>query len=114
MPPLNKPVYYPPYESTFGDNGPIIEDLIKMMRIWTPAGINLNLEFVEGYIFYNQVLNIPALLARVEKDGVRLYDTDEKLEHHDFFEITVRIGSHFVIASIMINGWFLIEDDIDI
>lgn len=107
-------VYYKPYESSFGDDRPIIEDWIKTMRIWTAADMILNMEFVEGTQSYNETLNIPAVLAKVEKDGVKIYDTDEKLEHHDYFEVTVRIGSEFVIVSIMINGWFLVLNDEDI
>ncbi len=110
----NEIVLYVPYESSFGDGDPVIVDLIKTMRVSTDSDLKLIMEFMENGIFYSEEINIPQMLAKVEKNGIKIYDTDEKLEQYDFFDITVRIGSEFVAVSLIIDGWYLVISGVDV
>lgn len=65
----------------------------------------------EGELRESIVLNISDYLSRVKDatGSVFLYDTDEKLDREDYFEINIWLDGQFRISGIVINNWSLID-----
>lgn len=85
------------------------------MRLWHGGDICLHLEEVPTRSGRSIVLNIADELAKVRDDkGNPLYDTDDKLEYHDEYEITVRLGKDFVVLSITIDKWDTIGGGVEV
>ncbi|MCC8174207.1 MAG: FimB/Mfa2 family fimbrial subunit [Odoribacter sp.] len=110
----NEMVSYKYYESSYGDGNNVIVDYLKTMRMQTFLNLKLKIEMVEDSEIYTEVIDIPKMLAKVEKNGVRVYDTDEKLERYNYFEITVRINSNFVVVTLIIDSWYLVLGGVDL
>ncbi|MCD7906226.1 MAG: FimB/Mfa2 family fimbrial subunit [Clostridium sp.] len=112
--PAHQPVYYKHEKTSYGNGEVTIQDYFKTMRIHTDGNLKLHMEFVEKGITYSQVVDIPRTLVRVEKDGVLIYDTNEKLELYDYFEIKVKINGEFVITQLTVSDWNVVIGNEDV
>lgn len=87
------------------------------MRLWTESDMTLYIEENPETRNSGKIieLDIEKELAKVSNEnGELLYDTDEKLEYHDDYEITVTIGPTFLVVGLQINGWTIIGGDIEV
>ncbi|MCD8102748.1 MAG: FimB/Mfa2 family fimbrial subunit [Alistipes sp.] len=97
-------VSYVPYASSYNDEGRWYTDRNKTMRLWHTSDLKLEIDVTaDGYI-HNQTQNIAQWLVKDDR-----YDTDEKLEHYDEFNIEITFAKGFVVISVMINGWYIID-----
>ncbi|MCD8173210.1 MAG: FimB/Mfa2 family fimbrial subunit [Alistipes sp.] len=97
-------VSYVPYASSYNDEGRWYTDRNKTMRLWHTSDLNLEIEITAAGLVHHQTQNIAEWLVKDDR-----YDTDEKLEHYDEFDIEITYAKGFVIISVMINGWYIIN-----
>jgi len=89
------------------------------MRLWRGGDATVYIEKhpnenIEN-VTHRQFLNITETLASVTgTDGEKLYDTNEKLERYDEFDIEVFLDSNFAIAKIIIGDWEYIYNEEEI
>ncbi|MCD7970086.1 MAG: FimB/Mfa2 family fimbrial subunit [Alistipes sp.] len=102
-------VRYIPFRSSYGDRDKTFNDFNKTMRIWHASDLKLEIELTTTHEVYKLTQDIPQWLAEIEK-----YDTDEKLEHYDEFDIRITLGGGFVILAVQVNGWYVVKDEGDL
>ncbi len=87
------------------------------MRLWRKSDMTLYIE-EKGLTRNSQAIiemDIEEELAKVKNEnGEPLYDTDEKLEFHDDYEITITIGPSFVVVGLEINDWVIKDSNVEV
>ncbi|MDH6306321.1 hypothetical protein M2463_002989 [Parabacteroides sp. PH5-13] len=89
------------------------------LRLWIGADTDLSIEkqntavsplrATEAQLLYR--LNIVEELAKVvSSGGTYLYDTNEKLELEDEFDIILLLDGNFVVLELIINDWVVISN----
>ena len=81
---------------------------LTTMRLWAGADINLVVE--EEYPSLGETrsvkINLVEELMKVKDEkGELLYDTDEKLEFNDEYDITMTLDGNFVLLELTIDNW---------
>lgn len=119
---------YLPHQSTGNTNGtePISYNFTTM-RLWIGADLTLlveeHLPSLNGTTRNTQTrkveLNIVDLLKEIEEvtelPGEKFpYNSDEKLEFHDVYNIDVTLGANFVVLGIKINDWTVIGGGVEV
>ena len=112
--PPTRDVRYLPWNELSGSDGLPLQFDISTFRLWIGSDAALCLREADAVSgidagrFYT--LNITDALVTVKNAaGEFLYDTDEKLEYNDEYEITITIGKDFVILSVTIDNWDIIS-----
>lgn len=113
---------YLPYNQNVNDGPYAFTAHFTTMRLWIGGDkeIRLDKESVSDTGGPNarkmlHKLNVTEVLAQITgPNGDYLYDTNEKLEAEDVFNIFITLDGNFVILELKINDWFLIKDGIKI
>ncbi len=103
-------VYVPDSETTVPDH---IRFRLTTLRLWKDAIIDLVVEKDRNNPEAGSVtFNLPETLGKVvDNQGNLLYDTDEKLEYYDEYDILIRIDETFAVIGLTINGWQVIHGE---
>lgn len=122
----NKPVEktrytYQPYRWTMGTGEYDYDSHFTTMRLWIGSDTDITLEKHDSPVSplrSEQVqqlykLNIVEELAKVVAgNGEYLYNTDEKLELEDEFDIILLLDGNFVVLELIINDWVVINNNV--
>jgi len=106
-----------PYFVQYDTSGQPVTFYCSTMRLWRDLELSLLLaeydqEYNTGETF---LLDIPKELGKItDSSGDYPYDTDEELEYHDQYNITITLGGGFIVLSIKINDWYLIGGNKDV
>lgn len=87
------------------------------LRLWIGDDLTMKIEQNESGKQAVPLATIPVTqwLAELENDnGEKLYDTDDKLEMEDEFNIEISLDGKAVIIGVKINGWYLIKPNVDL
>jgi hypothetical protein len=106
-------VRYMPWNESAANNGLTQLFDISVFRLWIGSGATICIretDTLTGTITgRSYTLNITEILTRVENlAGEYLYDTNEKLEYNDEYEITITLGPDFVVLAITVDNWNII------
>ncbi|MCL2098153.1 MAG: FimB/Mfa2 family fimbrial subunit [Bacteroidales bacterium] len=112
-------VRYQPWDILLGNQGLPLQFDISVFRLWIGSDANICLRETEVLTgigterFYT--LNITDALITVKNSANEyLYNTNEKLEYTDEYEITMTLGKDFVILSLSINNWYIIGGGVEV
>lgn len=106
---------YLPYNSKVNDKQYAYTSQFTTMRLWIGADTEIKLEkedFTGSPVITESVqkLNITEVLAKiVDSNKEYLYNTNEKLEKEDEYNIFITLDGSFVIMDLTINNWFVIK-----
>jgi len=113
------PVRYHPWNELLGHNGLPLQFDISVFRLWIGSDATICLRETEALTgtdtgrFYT--LNITEALITVKNSADEfLYNTNEKLEYTDEYEVTITLGKDFVVLSLSINNWYIIGSGVDV
>lgn len=93
---------------------------IKTMSLWLDSDIQLVVEeeipWTRGATTKRSIkINLVEELKKVKNDkGELLYDTDEKLEYNDEYDITMTIGPNFIMLGLTIDDWAIIGGGVEV
>lgn len=92
---------------------------ITTMRLWRGMDISLVVDEYRGgtraAAARSVTLDLVEELAKVKDDaGNFLYDTDDKLEYNDQYDIELTLGPDFVVVGLTINNWAIIDDGVEV
>ncbi|MCD8172049.1 MAG: FimB/Mfa2 family fimbrial subunit [Alistipes sp.] len=99
-------VNYLPYSGERKEPEFSFTDSLKTMRVWHRSDLELKIDITTDQEVINLTESVPEWLAGIEK-----YDTDEKLEHYDEFDIRITLGESYVIVGVEVNGWYVVKDE---
>jgi len=112
-------VRYLPWDKLSGSNGLPQQFDISTFRLWIGSDATIHIreiDAISGNVtgrFYT--LNITNALITVRNQaGEYLYDTNEKLEYYDEYEITITLGGDFVVLSVSIDNWNVVGGGVEI
>jgi hypothetical protein len=111
--PATRYVRYLPWAELSGSNGLPRQFDISVFRLWIGSDAILTLretDILTGTVTgRSYALNITEVLTQVKNEaGAFLYDTDEKLEYNDEYEITITLGTDFVVLSVSVDNWHIV------
>lgn len=107
-------ITYIPHESVFKRNSLSLTDQYRIMRIWIDDDMKLGIfnKDADGNKKEISSIMLTAAIADMkDMQGNLLYNTDEKLEQEDEFEIHVLLkpdGETYAVAEIWVNGWMIV------
>lgn len=117
----NRKITYLPHSSDFGDIRNEIMNfryLFTIMRLWIGDDLKICLEQHEPGTLPETLAEVMLTeeIAKLENEltGEKLYDTDEKLELEDEFDIRIVFDNTFTIIELKINDWFVIKPEIEL
>lgn len=96
----------------------VFKNSTTIMRLWIDADLMVNvIEYENGVTPKNKPvasLNLMDMISKVKNDatGEYLYNTNEKLELEDEFNIEVIYDSSFSIIDLKVNDWFCIKNSV--
>lgn len=79
----------------------------RTMRMWIGDDLTVHARRTDNG--QQQSLPLTGTLSGMEIDGYKPYDTDEKLELEDEFDIHVVFDGQMTIVALKINDWYLIK-----
>lgn len=91
--------------------------LITTMRIWREADMKLTVTENRGTRADSRSVTLDLIeeLGKVKNSaGEYLYDTTEKLEYNDEYDIVLTLGPDFVVVGLTINNWSIIDDGVEV
>jgi hypothetical protein len=111
--PATRYVRYLPWAELSGSNGLPRQFDISVFRLWIGGDASICLQEIDATTQIttgrSYRFNIAEELIKVKNAlGEYLYDTNEKLEYNDEYEITITLGEDFVVLSLTIDNWHLI------
>ena len=111
--------HYFPWNTLLGNDGLPLQFDISVFRLWIGSNVSLCLREVDNITGTvtgrSYTLNIIEKLIAVRNlSGDYLYDTDEKLEYNDEYEITITLGKDFVVLSLIIDDWQIIGGGVEV
>lgn len=107
-------VYYPHMTEKRG-NGTLYFLSTMLLRVAGDVSLYLRETLSDGTASDRFLFNIPEKLAQVkDHNGVKLYDTDQKLALEDEFYFTLVLDEQLQVMTLKVNDWYVIRDYIQI
>ncbi len=110
---------YLPYTAALGSGEYDYNSHFTTMRLWIGADTDIRLEKKDEVLSplapaveTLHRLNITEELAKVTVNGEYIYNTDEKLEAEDEYDITIILDGNFVVLELVINDWVIVRNGV--
>jgi hypothetical protein len=110
-------VYMPVNFTRAAEDDPEFDYSFGTMRLSIGDDMNINIDLLDSGVKVKNVatMGVTAILAQVtDSSGYKPYDTDEKLELEDVFNIKFVVDGSYKITEIIVNDWYKIDDDMDL